>query len=172
MVDEEKTIDEETPDDIAVAEKYSLDDVDKTLLKHKVKFPSITQKELGIIVGLTPQAVGLRLRKPAFIQALDDSLAATPTLLKLGQEAALRRLIKIVSSANSNDRSAIEAAKTLLAPLFMAGRDANGFTGNDNEGVVFQTRIGSSGTLMREETHVPAEKKPVQITIEAETIDG
>lgn len=146
--------------------KYKLDEIDRILVKHLIQFPAISQSELGKIVGMTRAGVAFRMKRPAFTKAMNDQLMTTPFLLKSGQEIALRRLIQIIQSGDA--KLAIEAAKILLYPL-VSGRTLDGKDELVKQGIVFQSRIGASGAVMREKIDVPMPPPDLTtITIESE----
>lgn len=128
---------------------YELDDVDHALLRHIMEYPEATFEALGKVVSLSKASVYQRYKKPAFQKALADMRAETWEVIKKGQNQAARTLIKLMRS--KDDKIALDAAKTLLAPILNKGE----LTVHQVQEVIHRTRFGEGGQMERDTVTIP-----------------
>lgn len=164
---------EETPEQIAAREAaefearkraaiakaaVELDHVDGRILELMLKYPKITQEQIGDIVGLTRQTVNERVNADKFQNALKLATRAALEIFQGNQAAAARKLGALIHS--KDDRIAVRASIAHLWP-FIHGDKAGG-GGED-----FVAFIQEAYELAQEKGKgTPAEDQP------AETAEG
>jgi len=129
----------------AISDKYELDYLDKRIMAFTTKFPTITQLEMAKKFKVSTAEIRARLNKPSFLRALDEYSMTTDELIIKGQQQAVKVLINMLGDTNKSFR--LKAAQLLLTPKLTpkAGQNVN-----NNNAVVFQTKIGSDGTLRQQ----------------------
>jgi len=108
-------------DKMGIFEKYNLTEIDKDILKYKLKYPQVTQGELAVLVGTTPQLVGKTLRKPDARQLLYEFEGDWIKKMEKAKDKAVNNLIKLLDHTDPKIRiRAIEdvlgIGKTTLIP--------------------------------------------------------
>lgn len=108
-------------DKMGIFEKYNLTEIDKDILKYKLKYPQVTQSELAVLVGTTPHLVGRTLRKPDARQLLYEFEGDWINKMEKAKDKAVNNLIKLLDHADPKIRiRAIEdvlgIGKTTLIP--------------------------------------------------------
>ena len=135
------------------AEKYSLDHVDRLMIRHLIYYPNAKPTELAKVVNMSAAQVRRRIARPVFQAAFTDVTADTDELIpKLKREAAqeLRKLVKQGSEA-TRTRVALAALEAELAPKQGAAIQQN---------VVFTTSIDETGVITQTASPRPALEKP------------
>lgn len=136
---------------LAQLERSKMDSVDLAILSIMAEHPTWSDRMIGAALRLTGQSVCARKNKPSFLQALVEQQATLKDLIILGQETAIRTLISI---ARGTDRAlALQACRILSFPAYAAAAQKLGMGtgGGGDEPVVFQSRIGSGGQVLREQ---------------------
>jgi Ribonuclease G/E len=134
----------------AKTDPYELDAIDRQILKNIVDYPLIKNTEIGAKLGLHPETIGKRRKKPAFVRAHEDLMSTTDALLERAQKMAARRLIKFVTDPDK--KFALDAMKVALS------QRAQKKEVQVKEEVIFQTRVGNQGQLMQEVIEVEPRK--------------
>jgi hypothetical protein len=132
--------------ELSIHEKYNLDDVDRRIMKIILNNPGITNAEVGELVGFTEQGVGKRKNREVFQKAMAEQLMNAGELFKKAQEMAIRRLISFIQG--KNEKYAFEASKIFAFPLVQA--QVQQLTPQQEETIVFRTRIGPTGEVIRQ----------------------
>lgn len=144
--------------------KYNLDHIDREIVKYLLRDPGATNLEIAQLLNLSDAAISYRRRREVFQKALSEQLMGAPELFKKAQEMAIRRLMKIIQG--TNDKLALEASKIFMLPLVQSQMPAQ-IAPPVEEVVIFKTRIGSTGAIIRESMMDGKEKREDIIEIEA-----
>ncbi len=168
MLPENKDEDDVMVDAVTIF-KYRLDEVDEQILRLLIKYKTIKKGEIAKYLGLKPQMVYKRLRKPALQEALRDLQMPLRDLLDDAVKAAVRRMRSLVN--DSDKKIAATAAKILMSPVAMAAQGAA--MGAAARRVRFETTVQADGTLLQSIFEEDAAKAalPAAQTIDAEVID-
>lgn len=156
---------EQTKQDVFT--KYNLDAVDREILRNLIKNPAIKNSEIGLLLNLTESAISYRRRREVFQKAYAEQLMGVPELFQKAQEMAVKKLMQIIQGPN--EKLAFEASKLFIYPLVQAAIPAAPAPSGDDT-IVFRTRIGSTGAIIRE-TQLEGKEKSEEV-IEIEAIDG
>jgi hypothetical protein len=156
------TEENQTSEDIAL--KYNLDAVDKQIIRLMIANPEISLTEIGKVIGMTPQGVGVRTARVVFKKAWSEQLMTAPELFKKAQELAIRKLIAFIQGPN--EKLAFEASKIFAFPLMQA--QAAALTPVVEETITFRTRIGPTGEVIRQRSIDGRESREDVIEIEGE----
>jgi hypothetical protein len=132
-----------------VVDKFNLDNIDQQIIKNLIKFPSATNKELGVLVNLGGGSVHLRRQKPAFRQALSEIQQTSWDLLERLQQQSIRRLQKWV--ADEDSKVSLDAIKLALAVMIRQAGNPSTDTMNAGGGTMtFTTSIKDDGTIQKD----------------------
>ena len=152
--------------DTPIPDKYKFDTIDKLIFKYKVSNPTAGLTEISRAIGTPIATVNYRTRQKKFLDAINEHFGTTSELLKRAQSVAIKALINILQDEMTTKKDVIEAAKIVLAPLMAeyvsgAGKDR---APNEKaiEGIIFRTRIGKQGEIIKSEQEV----------LEAEIVSG
>lgn len=152
--------------DTPIPDKYKFDTIDKLIFKYKVSNPTAGLTEISRAIGTPIATVNYRTRQKKFLDAINEHFGTTSELLKRAQSVAIKALINIIQDEMTTKKDVIEAAKIVLAPLMAeyvsgAGKDR---APNEKaiEGIIFRTRIGKQGEIIKSEQEV----------LEAEIVSG
>lgn len=152
--------------DTPIPDKYKFDTIDKLIFKYKVSNPTAGLTEISRAIGTPIATVNYRTRQKKFLDAINEHFGTTSELLKRAQSVAIKALINIIQDKMTTKKDVIEAAKIVLAPLMAeyvsgAGKDR---APNEKaiEGIIFRTRIGKQGEIIKSEQEV----------LEAEIVSG
>jgi hypothetical protein len=138
---------------------FELDPTDRQILKCLVDFPLTNNVEIGKKIGVHPNTVSNRRKKPAFVKAYADLNSTTDDLLERAQKMAARRLLSFIKDPDK--KFALDAMKVALSQRSQKKEI------QVKEEIVFQTRVGSQGQLMQEVIEV--DKKHILDTSPTET---
>lgn len=153
-----------TPTSEDIALKYNLDSVDKQIMRLMMANPEISLTEIGQVIGMTPQGVGVRTARVVFKKAWSEQLMTAPELFKKAQELAIRKLIAFIQGPN--EKLAFEASKIFAFPLMQA--QAAALTPVVEETITFRTRIGPTGEVIRQRSIDGRESREDVIEVEGE----
>lgn len=128
--------------------KYNLDETDRQMMRLLINNPGISNTDLGKLIGITEQAISKRRRRDTFQKAFAEQLMTAPELFKKAQELAIRRLISFIQG--KNEKYAFEASKIFAYPLVQA--QVNTLSPQTEQTIVFRTRIGPTGEVIRLKT--------------------
>lgn len=81
-----------------VEEKYNLDEIDQKILKLKLEHPSITDSEIGAVVGLGREAVNTRRKRKSFLDAYTHYLQPAKSRIQQLVDKAARVYEKLLNS--------------------------------------------------------------------------
>lgn len=143
--------------------KYNLDTLDRQIIRLLITNPGVSNIELGKIIGQSEHMVNWRRKRDTFKKAYSEQLMTAPELFQKAQELAIRKLITIIQG--KNDKLAFEASKIFAFPLMQA--QAVALSPRAEETIVFRTRIGPAGEVIRQQS-VDGKEKDEVIVIEAE----
>ena len=141
---------------LAQLEHAKLDNIDLAILSLIAEHPTWSDKMIGCSLRMSGETVRQRQRKPAFMQAMVEQQATLKDLIILGQETAIRKLIEI---ARGHDKGyALQACRILSFPAYAAAAHKLGFGQGaaPGEAMLFQTRIGGGGQVLREQSDLPS----------------
>lgn len=111
----------------AVRERWALDgfdEVDRAMLSILANKPSITDRELGVAVGLARETTNRRKNRPAFQAALEDLQLQPLAIFVRNQARAARTLGRLLDS--KDEQVAVRAAIEHLKPLLKDDRAGEG----------------------------------------------
>lgn len=91
-----------------------LDEVDRKMLAIKLTQPGISDRELGLLVGLKNTATNVRVNRAAFKRALEDSQLSALAIIARAQTKAAKQLEKALDSPN--EEIALRAATEIMRP--------------------------------------------------------
>lgn len=134
------------------ASKYHLDDIDRVLLNQLREFPRTGLKELGEMVGFSAAGVKRRLDRPAFSKALERMSEETLSILVRAQRQAVLRMQQLIAS--KDEKIALEAAKSVLAPMLNKAE----ISLKQVEEVIHQVQLGEKGEIITNTIEVEATK--------------
>lgn len=95
-----------------VLEKYDLDAVDKSILQHTINKPGITDKEVGLLVGLSRRQTNERRNTAKFKKVLSEFQAEPIDMFRAKLRKAAQIVIKTMDSLNG--KLAFDAACRIL----------------------------------------------------------
>lgn len=99
-----------------------LDEVDKGILGIVLQRPATTDREIGVLVGLSREAVNRRRNRPAFAKALQESQLDALTIIQSNQATAARTLGTLL--ADTDPRLRLSAASIHIQPLLRSAPKA------------------------------------------------
>lgn len=143
----------------SLTSSYELDEVDHKLLRHIMEYPQDSLSALGKVVGMNKTSVHARYKKPAFQRALAEMRAETWDIIKRGQNAAARALLKLATNSK-DEKVRLDAAKTLLGPILNKGE----LTVHNVQEIIHRTRFGEQGEMISDS--ITVEKTTPKNTIE------
>lgn len=123
---------------------YELDNVDREIIKHLVRFPALTLVELGKLCGVTDRVVRYRKKKPAFKKALQELTGTTDFHLKEGAREAAMAVRKLLQEKDPSVR--LGAAKILLGPYV---NQPQVLVNNQPTLKIYETTITPDGNLLQ-----------------------
>lgn len=135
----------------AVVSMYHLDDVDKKILKLKVRYKDINETQIAEECKLSPANVSERMGKPAFKVAWDEYNIPLDRLVKNSATKALRVLNAIMDDKSLDADVRIRACKTVLdvvsgpKSIILTNIDASQTTDT-----LYKTTVQPDGSLLGE----------------------
>lgn len=147
---EGKTVNE--PRVNTVVSMYHLDELDKKILKLKIRFKDITLQDIGAQVDLSVSAVSERIGKPAFQIAWDEYNIPLDKLVRTSATKALRVLNAIMDDKTLLPDVRIRACKTVLdvvsgpKSIIISNMD----TTSQPADSVYRTTVQPDGSLLGE----------------------
>lgn len=93
---------------------YNLDAADKKLLQLMLSYPSMTNEELGSVVGLERSSVSRRTNDPKFLKALNEFYKEPLSIIEDNLRKAARVLVKALDSEDERIRVGV-AIKILIS---------------------------------------------------------
>lgn len=134
-----------------IVNMYHLDDIDKKILKFKIRYKDITLGDLGQEVGISVSAVSERIGKPAFQIAWEEYNIPLDKLVKSSATKALRVLNAIMDDRTLDADVRIRACKTVLdvvsgpKSIIISNLDATQSTES-----IYRTTVQPDGSLLGE----------------------
>lgn len=123
-----------------------LDEVDRAILQIVISRPATIDREIGVLVGLSREAVNRRRNRPVFARALEEAQLDALTIIQRNQAHAARRLGQLTRS--KDDRIALSAASLHVQPLL---REA-GKTGGQDGAATFASFLGDAANWRKQRT--------------------
>lgn len=126
---------------------YSLDEIDKKLLRLKIKYSQISYKDMSDAVGITMPAVQKRIEKPAFKHALEEYNRPRGKLFEDIDRAALKALEGLLSDSDKLIRlKAIEIyMRHIAGPQMVVNNNVQ-----TQVTKVYKTTVQPDGTLLQQ----------------------
>jgi hypothetical protein len=144
--------------------KYNLDTLDRQIIRLLITNPGVSNLDIAKMIGQSEHMVNWRRKRETFKKAYSEQLMTAPELFQKAQELAIRKLIYFIQG--KNEKLAFEASKIFAFPLMQA--QALALSPKTEETIVFRTRIGPAGEVIRQKSVDGKEEKEDVIVIEAE----
>lgn len=131
-----------------------LDEVDRAILQIVISRPATIDREVGILVGLSREAVNRRRNRPVFAKALEEAQVSALEIITRNQAHAARKLGKLVGSAD--DRIALSAASIHVQPLLRQAAK----TGNQDGAATFASFLSDAANWRKQRTAPAGQATP------------
>ncbi len=138
----------------ALRERLGLDDldeVDRAILQIVISRPATIDREVGVLVGLSREAVNRRRNRPVFAKALEEAQLDALTIIQRNQAHAARKLGQLTRS--QDDRIALSAASLHVQPIL---RQA-GKAGQEDGAASFASFLNDAANWRKQRTAPAAE---------------
>lgn len=131
-----------------------LDEVDRAILQIIIARPATIDREVGVLVGLSREAVNRRRNRPVFARALEEAQLDALTIIQRNQAHAARRLGQLARS--SDDRIALSAASLHVQPLLRRAATS----GNQDGAAVFAGFLNDAANWRKQRAAPATETAP------------
>ena len=125
----------------------TLDLVDTHMLHQITANPSITQKELAKVVGLSPRQVARRKSSPAFLRAIEDLKFTDQELIMQVKRLALLEIKELLQ--NGNEKTRMKVALAVLEGDFLKVNSQQEVTS-----ITFESFFDENGILQQQTTQM------------------
>jgi predicted DNA-binding protein (UPF0251 family) len=131
-----------------------LDTTDASIIRLHLMYPTMTQEQIGDVIGLSRQAVNERMNAPKFKRAVEVAVRPALEIFESNKPAAARRLGELIQSPDHHI-----AVRASMAHMWSEiHRNDKGNSGADFIAFIQEAyeRANPGGTKGNEETSAPA----------------